>query len=172
MLTPKKLRFTEEYPVDLNATQAAIRAGYSARTAAQQGERLLRDVDVKRIIMEKKAERSERTKVDADWMLKRLAQDATADVGDLYDENGNLRPVHEWPMAWRTGLVAGIDTVQERIGTDDEGKPEYATVRKVRLADRTKLLELIGKHIDVGAFKDKIEHSGKIGLESLIANGE
>lgn len=168
MLTPKKLRFAEEYQLDLNATQAAIRAGYSAKTAAQQGERLLRDVDVKRIITENKAARSERTQIDADWVLKRLAQDASADVADLYDENGNLRSVHEWPMAWRTGLVAGIDTVQERIGTDAEGKPEFAIVRKVRLADRTKLLEMIGKHIDVGAFKDRIEHSGKIGLESLI----
>jgi phage terminase small subunit len=65
--------------------------------------------------------------------------------------------VHDWPLAWRTGLVAGIDTVQERIGTDPEGKPEFATVRKVRLADRAKLLEMIGKHVDIGAFKERIE---------------
>ena len=168
MLTPKQARFVDEYLVDLNATQAAIRAGYSSKRADAMGHENLRKPVVAAALKERMDKRAERTQIDADWMLKRLAQDATADVADLYDENGNLRPVHEWPMAWRTGLVAGIDTVQERIGTDEEGKPEFATVRKVRLADRTKLLELIGKHIDVGAFKDRIEHSGKIGLESLI----
>lgn len=168
MLTPKQEAFCREYLIDLNGTQAAIRAGYSKRTANEQAARLLANVSVSSHLKTLMDERNRRTQIDADWVLKRLAQDASADVADLYDENGNLRPVHEWPMAWRTGLVAGIDTVQERIGTDAEGKPEFATVRKIRLADRTKLLELVGKHIDVGAFKDRVEHSGKIGLESLI----
>ena len=172
MLTPKQARFVDEYLVDLNATQAAIRAGYSSKRADAMGHENLRKPEIAVALKERMDKRAERTQIDADWILKRLAQDATADVADLYDENGNLRPVHEWPMAWRTGLVAGIDTVQERVGTDPEGKAEYATVRKVRLADRTKLLELVGKHIDVGAFKDKIEHSGKIGLESLITGDE
>ena len=172
MLTPKQARFVDEYLVDLNATQAAIRAGYSSKRADAMGHENLRKPEIAAALKERMDKRAERTQIDADWILKRLAQDATADVADLYDENGNLRPVHEWPMAWRTGLVAGIDTVQERIGTDEDGKPEYATVRKVRLADRTKMLELIGKHIDVGAFKDRIEHSGKIGLESLITGDE
>ena len=168
MLTPKQEAFCREYLIDLNGTQAAIRAGYSKRTANEQAAQLLAKLSIQEYLKTLMDARKERTQIDADWVLKRLAQDATADVADLYDESGNLRPVHDWPMAWRTGLVAGIDTVQERIGTDPEGKPEFATVRKIRLADRTKLLELVGKHIDVGAFKDRIEHSGKIGLESLI----
>ena len=60
-------------------------------------------------------------------------------------------------MAFRTGLVAGVDIVQERDGADAEGNPSFVTVRKIKLADRAKYLEMIGKHIDVGAFKDKLE---------------
>lgn len=174
-LIPKREAFCREYLVDLNGTQAAIRAGYSKRTANEQAARLLADVSVRSHIKTLIDARAERTQIDADWMLKRLAQDATADVADLYDENGNLRQVSDWPMVWRTGLVAGIETVQERIGTDPDGKPEFATVRKVRLADRTKLLELVGKHVDVGAFRERHEHTGPNGgpmqVESVDLSG-
>lgn len=166
-LTAKQQRFVAEYLIDLNATQAAIRAGYSEKTAAEQASRLLTNVKVSEAVQAAMKARSERTEIDADWVLKRLARDATADLADLYDDAGQLLPVKEWPMAWRTGLVAGIETVQEREGTDPDGKPEFVTVRKVKLLDRTKLVELIGKHVDVGAFKDKIEHSGEIKTPEL-----
>lgn len=166
-LTAKQQRFVAEYLIDLNATQAAIRAGYSEKTAAEQASRLLTNVKVAEAIQAAMKARSERTEINADWVLKRLARDATADLADLYTENGTLKPVHEWPIAWRTGLVAGIETVQERDGEDAEGKPVYATVRKVKLLDRTKLVELIGKHVEVGAFKEKVEHSGEIKTPEL-----
>lgn len=166
-LTPKQARFVAEYLRDLNATQAAIRAGYSAKTADQQACRLLTNVKVSSAVAEAKQSRADRTQVDADWVLRRLAQDATADLADLYDENGNLRPVKDWPIAWRTGLVAGVETAQERDGQDEDGNPVFATVRKVKLLDRTKLVELIGKHVGVGAFKDRVEHSGEIKTPEL-----
>lgn len=166
-LTAKQQRFVAEYLIDLNQTQAAIRAGYSEKTAAEQASRLLTNVKVSEAIQAAMKARSERTQIDADWVLKRLARDATADLADLYTEHGTLKPVHEWPIAWRTGLVAGIETVQERDGEDAEGKPVYATVRKVKLLDRTKLVELIGKHVEVGAFKEKVEHSGEIKTPEL-----
>lgn len=156
MLTAKQEAFCREYLIDMNGTQAAIRAGYSKRTANEQAARLLANVSVSSHLKTLMDERAERTQIDADWVLKRLAQDATADVADLYDEFGGLKPVKDWPMAWRTGLVAGIDTAQERDGVDAEGQPQFVTVRKVKLADRAKLLEMIGRHIDVGAFKDKL----------------
>ena len=166
-LTAKQQRFVAEYLIDLNQTQAAIRAGYSEKTAAEQASRLLTNVKVSEAVQAAMKARSERTQIDADWVLKRLARDATADLADLYTEHGTLKPVHEWPIAWRTGLVAGIETVQERDGEDGEGKPVYATVRKVKLLDRTKLVELIGKHVEVGAFKEKVEHSGEIKTPEL-----
>lgn len=170
MLTPKQESFCREYMLDLNGTQAAIRAGYSKKTANEQAARLLANVSVHSHIKTLMDARAEKAEVDAEWVLRRLAQDVTADVADLYDEFGGLKPVHDWPMAWRTGLVAGIDTVQERDGVDADGKPVYVAVRKVKLADRSKLLEMLGKHVDIGAFKDRVEHSGKMTLESLIAD--
>lgn len=151
-MTPKQQRFVEEYLIDLNATQAAIRAGYAESGARTEGARLLANADITDAIATLKAERSEKVGIDAAWLLKRLADEAVADVNDLYTENGRIKPVKDWPMIWRQGLVAGLEV--ETIG---EGAGHLT---KVKLSDRIKRLELIGKHIDVQAFKDKIEHSG------------
>jgi phage terminase small subunit len=170
-VTPKQEAFVREYLIDLNATQAAIRAGYSERTAEQQGPRLLGNVGVAAAIAAAQQERARRVQIDADWVLKRLHSEATADLADLYDAAGNLKPIHEWPAVWRTGLVAGIETVQERDGTDEEGRPVYATVRKVKLSDRVRLVELLGKHVGVGAFKDRLEVDATVrGSVSYKAN--
>ena len=155
-MTPKQQRFIEEYLIDLNATQAAIRAGYSAKTANEQGARLLANVSVRSAIAEAKTKRSEDTQINAAWLLTRLAQESVADLSDLYDELGRVKPVKDWPLIWRQGLVAGIEV--EMIG---EGAGH---VTKIKISDRIKRLELIGKHIDVQAFKEKIEHSGTMTL--------
>lgn len=73
-LTPKQQRFVEEYLVDLNATQAAIRAGYSARTAQEQSSRLLSNAMVAAAIAKAKEERAEATKITAQWVLEKAAQ--------------------------------------------------------------------------------------------------
>jgi len=156
MLNDKQRRFVEEYLIDLNATQAAIRAGYSERTAHSQGPRLLENVGIIAAIEEAKAERSKRTKIDADWLLKRLADEATADIADLYDDDNNLKSVKDWPLIWRQGLVAGveIDALYEGYGEDRE---QVGHTKKLKLSDRIKRLELIGRHVDVQAFKEKVE---------------
>ena len=158
-MTPKQERFAQEYLVDLNATQAAIRAGYSAATAYSQGERLLKNAEVAAFVASAVEARAERTQVNADWLLKRLADEAEADVADLYNDDGTLKPVKDWPRIWRQGLVAGVDTVSEG----------GVSVLKVRLADRSRRLEMIGKHVDVQAFKDRIEHDVTPDLADLIA---
>lgn len=168
-MTPKQQRFVEEYLVDLNATQAAIRAGYSARTAEQQGSRLLSNAKVARGVANAQAARSEQTGIDATWVLQRLGEEAVADLADLYDEQGNLRRVHEWPLIWRQGLVAGVETVNERVGVDEEGNAEYAIVKKVKLSDRIKRVELIGRHVGVQAFKDKLEVEDVTDRAAIIA---
>ncbi|QDC37085.1 terminase small subunit [Sphingobium fuliginis] len=160
-MTPKQQRFVEEYLIDLNATQAAIRAGYSARTANEQGARLLANVSVRSAIADAKTKRSEETQVNAAWLLARLAQESVADLADLYDERGNVKPVKDWPLIWRQGLVAGIEV--ETIGAG------AGIVTKLKISDRIKRLELIGKHIDVQAFKEKLEVAGAM---TLIINQE
>jgi phage terminase small subunit len=152
-LTPKQQRFAEEYLVDLNASAAARRAGYRGDSDTV-GPRLLGYVGVAAAIASAKAQRSERTKIDADWVLRTLAAEKSADLADLYDDAGNLLPVPQWPRVWRTGLVVGIESFEE-YSYKDGVKVPIGMVRKVKLTDRVKHLELIGKHVDVQAWREQ-----------------
>lgn len=164
-ISDKQERFCQEYLIDLNATQAAIRAGYSEKTAGSQSHDLLKKPEIDARIEQLKADRSHRTKVDADWLLSRLAAEADADVADLYDEHGNLLPVKEWPAIWRKGLVQSIDI--ETL-SNDEGEGGVI-VKKIRVSDRVKRLELIGKHIAVKAFQENVHHTGLDGLAERLS---
>lgn len=166
-LTAKQQRFCEEYLIDLNATQAAIRAGYSAKTAKQIGGENLTKPDVKRHIMTLKGKRSEKTGIDAAWVLSRLAEDLEADLADLYDDRGRLKPVMEWPLIWRQGLVSGVD-VQQIASMDANGDPVPAEIVKVKLSDRVQRLKLAGDHVDVQAFKQQLEVKHKHSLEDRL----
>ena len=154
-LTAKQAQFVKEYLIDLNATQAAIRAGYAESGAAVEGCRLLTNPKVAEAIAALQAERSKRTEIDADWVLRRLAAIADADLSDLYDAEGGLKPAKEWPEVWRKGLVAGVD-VLEKFEVVDGERQRVGLVQKVKLADRLKGLELIGKHVAVQAFKENV----------------
>lgn len=157
-MTPKQQRFVEEYLIDLNATHAYRRAGYAGddNVCGVEGHRLLNDPKIAAAIAALKAERSKQTGIDAAWLLKRLADEATADVNDLYDESGRIKPVKDWPLIWRQGLVAGLEV--ETIG---EGAGHLT---KVKLSDRIKRLELIGKHIDVQAFREQVAQTGTMSI--------
>lgn len=102
-LTPKQQRFVDEYLIDLNATQAAIRAGYSERTAYSIGDENLKKPEIKKAIEQAKAKRSQRTKIEADSVLKMWYDLATVD----YNELSQLRRVncrycwgHEHEYQW------------------------------------------------------------------------
>lgn len=90
-LTPKQEAFVSEYLLDLNATQAAIRAGYSARTAEQQGSRLLGNVKVREAVAEGKARREAATEVNAAWVLERLRENVerAMQAEPVVDRDGN-----------------------------------------------------------------------------------
>lgn len=165
-MTPKQTGFVQEYLIDLNATQAAIRAGYSEKTAHSQGQRLLKNVVVEAAIASARESRAERTRIDADWVLRRLSEEIEADVADLYDEGGKVKPIREWPMIWRQGLVAGIETIPEKVGEDDDGAPIIVNGYRIKLASRDRRLELLGKHVYVSAFREKIDHTSSDGSMS------
>lgn len=158
-LTPKQRRFVEEYLLDTCAGKAAIRAGYSKKTANQQGHILLSHPGIAAAIDAAKVKRSERTEIDADWMLQRLVDEAEADLADLYDKNNDLKPIDEWPEIWRQGLVAGveIEALYDGFGKD---RVQVGQVKKLRLSDRVRRLELIGKHIRVNAFQETVNVKG------------
>ncbi len=157
-LTPKQQRFVEEYLIDLNGTQAAIRAGYSEKTANEIGAENLAKPSIAKAIQDALKERSERVQIDADYVLKRLVEIDQMDVLDIMDDDGNVKPLRDWPKIWRQ-YISNIETISM---DDGEG-----WLKKIKWPDKVKNLELLGKHISVGAFKDKVEHSGKLEIESL-----
>ena len=159
MLTPKQARFVEEFLVDLNATQAAIRAGYSDKFANRQASQLLDNAEIAEAIDAAKIQRSIETGVDARFVLRRLVEEVEADLADLFDEKNKLKPIDQWPEIWRRGLVAGVDT-EELFEGSGEGRKQIGVVRKLRLSDRVRRLELIGKHIKVNAFQENVHHTG------------
>lgn len=167
-LTPKQQRFVEEYLIDLNATRAAKAAGYSAKTSHAQGPRLLENVDVRSMIDAALAKRAEKTGIDAQWVLDRLAAEAGADVRDLYAADGSFKPVHEWPLIWRQGLVDGIETAEE-YRTVKGKRRKVVVVRKIKLSSRVRRVELLGKHVKVNAFAELVNVTGLEGLAERLA---
>lgn len=156
-LTAKQELFCREYLIDLNATQAAIRAGYSEKTANEQGARLLAKVKVQSYILELKQQRNERNNIDADYVLRRLVEIDQMDVADILNNDMSLKPLTEWPSSWRQTLQ-GVDVVYMASSQDVE-----TLIKKIKWPDKVKNLELLGKHIQVQAFKEKIDHQSSDG---------
>ena len=159
-LTDKQELFAREYLSDLNATQAAKRAGYSDKTAYSIGQENLKKPEIQGRIAELNSERMKRTKVDADYVLRRLVEIDQMDVLDILNDSGDLKPICDWPPVWRTTL-SGLD-IQAISG--EEGTA--ALMKKIKWPDKVKNLELLGKHVTVQAFKEQVsnEHSGNVGI--------
>ena len=134
-LAAGQARFAEENLVDLNAKQAAIRAGYSPRTAEAQGSRLLSHVKVQRVVTGRMAERSKRTEVTADRVLLEIARLAFSDLRRLFHEHGRLKHPKEWDDD-TAASVASVEVVTRNLG---DGTVEY--VRKIKLWDKGRALE-------------------------------
>ncbi|WP_313569878.1 terminase small subunit [Comamonas terrigena] len=111
-LTPKQARFVAEYLIDLNATQAAVRAGYSARTAASQGARLLKQSGVARAVQAAQQARAVRTEITQDRVLQELARIAFFDIRRLYREDGSMKDPCELD-ADTAAALASIEVKEE-----------------------------------------------------------
>lgn len=157
-LTDKQELFAREYLKDLNATQAAIRAGYSEKTAKEVGYENLTKPHVLELVAELKAQRVEQTGIDAAYVLRRLTEIDQMDVLDILLANGELKPIKDWPKVWRTTL-SGMDVVE--MASADSA----ALLKKIKWPDKVKNLELLGKHVNVQAFKEQVtsELTGKNG---------
>ncbi len=169
-LTAKQQRFCEEYMVDLNATQAAIRAGYSKRTANEQSAQLLAKLSISQYIAKLQHGRRERVKVDSDHVLRRLVEIDQMDLLDILTESGTVRPVGDWPRIWRQ-YVTTIDVTEIIEGSGDE-RAVVGVLKKIKWPDKLKNLELIGRHVSVQAWKDvsKVEGTMTVTLSPDEAN--
>ena len=152
-LTTKQELFCKEYIVDLNASQAALRCGYSTKTAAAIGNENLQKPQIKTRIQELMQSRNERVDCDAKYVLNRLKEIDELDILDIMlDDLTGFKRLSEWPKAWRTS-IGGIDLMT--ISGDDNIE---SVVKKIKWPDKTKNLELIGKHVNVKAW-DKEEQA-------------
>ena len=148
-LNDKQRRFVNEYLIDLNATQAAIRAGYSPKTAYSHGDRLLKDIEIKKLIGERMSDREQRTEITQDRVLQELAKLAFLDIRKAFDSDGALKGIHELDDD-TAAAVAGLDVIE--MSSEDD---KTCRLKKVKLSDKRAALELIGRHL--GMYKDKLE---------------
>jgi phage terminase small subunit len=137
-LTPKQQRFVEEYLVDLNATQAAIRAGYAPKSAFVQGSRLLSNAKVAQAVSDGRAKQAERTGITADYVLETVRQTVE-------------RCRQAAPVLDRKGEPVLVET------PDGSLAPAYVFDSKGVL----KGCELLGRNLAL--WKDRLEHTGKDG---------
>lgn len=157
-MTKKQKRFVEEYLIDLNATQAAIRAGYSTDTAGSIGAENLKKPEIKSRIDKAMAERSRRTGINQDRVLQELARIGFAKITDVVDpETAEIRTDAS------DDDLACIQSIKIKPN-------EFGTEREVKLYDKKAALVDLGKHL--GLFKDKVELTGDMDLNITIDYGE
>lgn len=150
-LTAKQKRFTEEYLIDLNATQAAIRAGYSPQSAKEIGYENLTKLHIRARVDKAMAERSKRTGINAERVLIELARIGFVNAPDVVDTMSAT--VKEDATNDDTAAIA---SVKVKIVDGDFSSVE----REIKFADKIKALELLGKHL--GMFKDRVEVTGAL----------
>ncbi len=157
-LTEKQQRFVDEYLIDLNATQAAIRAGYSVKTANEQGARLLANVSVQQKIAQKMADRSKRTGVNQDRVVLELARIAFVKITDIIGSEGEIKSTAT------DDDLACIESVKYK---GSESETSSSVEREVKISSKLKALELLGKHL--GMWNDKLDVNVSI---PVVISGE
>ena len=172
-MTAKQQRFCDEYLIDLNATQAAIRAGYSEKYANTNAPKLLQNTAVKEYIQKRKADREQRTEITQDMVLRELAIIAFSNAADyaaviekemmVEGANGEVIPARDRdgnPVTYRT-----VEPVLTEQLTVDQRKA-LAVIKKgrdgfeVKPYDKVRALELLGKHL--GMFTENVNVSGQV----------
>ena len=150
-LTEKQKKFISEYLIDLNATQAAIRAGYSEKTAKEGGYENLTKPHIQEAIQKAQFERNERLKIDADYVLRRHIEIDEMDIADILDNKGYVLPINEWPRSWRQS-ISGLD-ISEIVNMRDEGAIS-TVLKKIKWPDKLRNIELLGKHVSIQAYNN------------------
>ena len=145
-LTEKQQRFVDEYLIDLNATQAAIRAGYSAKTADVQGSRMLGNVKVQQAVAEAMAARSKRTGVNQDRVVLELAKLAFVKMTDVVDSQGQIKD---------TATDDDLSCIESIKYKESDNEFGGSVEREVKISSKLKALELLGKHL--GMWNDKLD---------------
>ena len=157
-MTPAQKRFADEYLIDLNATRAYKVAYPNCKkdeTASAAGSRMLGNVNVRQYIESKQKELEEKSGVTQQRIIEELAKIAFADIRKAYDKNGNLRPIQDLDDD-TAGAIIGVESFEEYDGRGDD-REYIGDTKKIKMADKIRAAELLGKHL--GMFREKIEIS-------------
>ena len=167
-LTVMQEAYAQEYvKCPENQTQAAINAGFSPKSAHVKASTMMRDERIQKRIAELMEERNKRLRVSADYVLLRLVEIDQMDVLDILNDDMSIKPVSQWPKVWRQYL-SGFDLADMFEGRGDD-KELIGILKKIKWPDKVKNLELIGKHVDVNAFKERVEVSGTLTIADRMA---
>jgi len=159
-LTEKQYIFCKEYLIDYNATRAAIKAGYSEKTADSQSSRMLRNVKVKTFIDNQTAKRANKLDVTKDMIVQELAKIAFHDIRKMYDDKGMLISIPELDDD-TAATIASFKSRKENQGQDD-----YDIIDEYKRYDKIKTLELLGKHL--GMFSESKDRPSDIDSIEII----
>lgn len=180
-LTSKQEAFAKEYVLNGGDASAAYRKSYNAsrmkaETIHKRSGELLKNGVVAGRVEELQSEvakvAEEKFKVDASYVLNRLIQIDQMDVLDILGDNGELKPISEWPQAWRL-YISGFDITEQYVAdaeTDDR-QITKAELKKIKWPDKIKNLELLGKHVEVNAYRENVNHSGEIKVPNWHIEG-
>ena len=157
-LNPKQIAFCEQYVIDLNATQAAIRAGYSAKTANVKASQLLAIVNIQEYIKELRDKASKRNEISLDRVVQELTKLALFDVRKIYDDNGDLIQPHKLSDE-AASVVSSFKSRREVSGSGEDKEVSY--VDEYKTYDKTKALEMLMRHLG-GYEKDNTQQSNVI----------
>ena len=155
-MTPKQERFIAEYLIDLNATQAAMRAGCSPRSANRTASKWLSKADISQEIARRQGERLQRIGWEGDEVLRELRMQAHSRIGDFFDKEGNLKPLHELTDA-QQACISSREVILKNAQAGD-GKVER--VLKIRLWDKIRALEMAMQHFKL--LSPKVEDAPKV----------
>ena len=163
-LAPMQDAFCREYLKDLCGQDAAIRAGYSEKSAKTQASMLLAEDHIQARIAELNRDRLARVQVESDTVLRELLRIATSDIGEAFKDDGSLKPLKEIPTDVRRAIQSiEIDELFDGFGQD---RHQIGLTKKLKFWDKTKALEMLGKHLKL--FTEKLEVSGTVTLEALV----
>lgn len=165
-LTAKQQRFVDEYLIDLNATQAAIRAGYSTDTAMEQGYQLLQKTSVSNAISQAMAHRSRRTGITQDRVLRELAKVAFVNANDVIDTDSATVRANATEDDLACIQSVKVKTSESEMGSSSE--------REIKLYDKMRALEMLGKHLGLFDKRGQDSSNGEKNnlLEAIAATEE
>ena len=165
-LTAKQQRFVDEYLIDLNATQAAIRAGYAPENAGKQGHELLEKTRIANAIAQAMAHRSRRTGITQDRVLRELAKVAFVNANDVIDPDSATVRADAAEEDLACIQAVKVKTSESEMGASSE--------REIKLYDKMRALEMLGKHLGLFDKRGQDSSNGEENnlLEAITATGE